>query len=104
MRESAQITHDEFVNHSTKKKPWADAACAVLEGRGVRCWIAPRDIIPGTEWGAAIIGGLDDCRVVVLIFSASGTVSGSDPSPPAGRRRLVNRRADQPRSGVGGAA
>jgi formylglycine-generating enzyme required for sulfatase activity len=58
-----------FLSYSSKDKAWADAACAVLEGRGVRCWIAPRDIAPGTEWGAAIIAGIDACRVMVLIFS-----------------------------------
>jgi hypothetical protein len=70
MSDAGQATHDVFISHSTKDKPWADAACAVLETRRVRCWIAPRDILPGTEWGAAIIGGIDACRVMVLIFSA----------------------------------
>jgi hypothetical protein len=37
-----------------KDKSWADAACAVLERHLIRCWIAPRDITPGDEWGAAI--------------------------------------------------
>ena len=47
-----------FISYSSKDKPVGDAACAVLEQRGFRCWIAPRDIVPGTEWGEAIIGGL----------------------------------------------
>jgi formylglycine-generating enzyme required for sulfatase activity len=58
-----------FLSYSSKDKAWADAACAVLEGRGVRCWIAPRDIAPGTEWGAAIIAGIDACRVMVPVGS-----------------------------------
>jgi phage FluMu protein Com len=48
---------DVFLSYSSKDKPTADAACAVLEARGLRCWIAPRDIIPGKEWGAAIVEG-----------------------------------------------
>jgi TIR domain/Domain of Unknown Function (DUF1080) len=67
--------HDVLISYSTKDQKWADAACSVLEARGIRCWIAPRDIIPGTEWAAAIIAGIDACKVVVLIFSASANAS-----------------------------
>ncbi len=67
--------HQVLISYSSKDKKWADAACSVLESRGIRCWIAPRDIAPGTEWGAAIIGGIDACRVMVLIFSSSANAS-----------------------------
>jgi hypothetical protein len=52
-----------FISYSSKDKPAADATCAVLESAGIRCWIAPRDIRPGTEYGAAIIDAIDRCRV-----------------------------------------
>jgi uncharacterized protein (TIGR03067 family) len=58
-----------FLSYSSKDKPWADAACAVIESRGVRCWLAPRDVSPGAEWGAEIVAGIDTCRLMVLIFS-----------------------------------
>jgi hypothetical protein len=64
-----------LISYSTKDKKWADAACSVLEAHGIRCWIAPRDIVPGTEWGEAIIAGIDACKVMVLIFSASANAS-----------------------------
>jgi len=67
--------HEVLVSYSTKDKKWAEAACSVLESRGIRCWIAPRDIIPGTEWAEAIITGIDACKVMVLIFSASANAS-----------------------------
>jgi hypothetical protein len=67
--------HDVLISYSTKDKLWGDGACAALEARGIRCWIAPRDIMPGTEWGAAIIDGIDACKVMVLIFSASANES-----------------------------
>ena len=44
---------DVFISHSSKDKHVADAICAVLERRGLRCWIAPRDVTPGASWGAA---------------------------------------------------
>src|SRR3989441_3271082 len=49
--------------------------CATLEKHGVRCWVAPRDIDPGMEWGKAIIHALSNCRVMVLVFSASANDS-----------------------------
>src|SRR5580692_3267006 len=67
--------HEVLISYSTKDKKWADVACAVLEASGIRCWIAPRDVLPGTEWGAAIIAGIDACKVMVLIFSASANES-----------------------------
>jgi hypothetical protein len=67
--------HEVLISYSTKDKQWADAACSVLESQGIRCWIAPRDIAPGAEWGAAIISGIDACKVMVLIFSASANGS-----------------------------
>jgi hypothetical protein len=69
------MSHDVFISHSNKDKKWADAVCGVLEQNQVRCWIAPRDIIPGTEWKEAIIEGLNSCKIMVLIFSAHANAS-----------------------------
>ena len=63
------MAHDVFVSYSHVDKPVADAAVAALERRGIRCWIAPRDIIPGVDWSEAIIEALDACRVMLLVFS-----------------------------------
>gem|GEM_PF-1696656 len=46
-----------------------------LESQGIRCWIAPRDIVPGRDWGASIIGAINDAHVMVLIFSAHANSS-----------------------------
>jgi hypothetical protein len=69
-------THDVFVSYSSKDKTWADAACAVLERHRIRCWIAPRDIAPGDEWGAEIVKGIHGSRIMVLIFSGHSNASG----------------------------
>jgi peptidylprolyl isomerase len=76
MHEESSRIHDVFLSYSSKDKTWADAACAVLERHGVRCWIAPRDITPGEEWGAAIIRGINGSRIMVLIFSGHANDSG----------------------------
>jgi hypothetical protein len=64
------MAHDVFISYSHVDKAVADAACATLERAGIRCFIAPRDITPGAEWGAAIVNAIDNCRVIVLIFSS----------------------------------
>jgi sulfatase modifying factor 1 len=75
MSDPAPRSREVFLSYSMKNKDWADAACAVLEKRRLRCWIAPRDILPGTEWGAAIMGGIASCKIMVLIFSAHANAS-----------------------------
>jgi hypothetical protein len=69
------MAHDIFISYSTKDKPTADAICAALEANGLRCWIAPRDILPGSDWGEAIIDAIHACRVMVLVFSGSSNAS-----------------------------
>lgn len=69
------MSHEVFISYSSFDKAAADATCAALEGAGIRCWIAPRDIIPGKEWGDAIIEAIHSSRVLVLIFSASANMS-----------------------------
>lgn len=67
--------HDVFISYSTKDKPTADAVCATLEAKGVRCWIAPRDILPGMDWGESLVEGIKRCRVMVLVFSSHANAS-----------------------------
>ena len=69
------MAHDVFVSYASRDKPVADAVCAALENRGIRCWIAPRDILPGLDWGAAIIGAINETRLMVLVFSSNANKS-----------------------------
>ncbi|HUH79049.1 MAG TPA: toll/interleukin-1 receptor domain-containing protein [Methanoregula sp.] len=62
--------HDVFISYAQQDKPVADAVCAKLESRNIRCWIAPRDIPPGKNFLEAIIEGIDEGKVVVVIFSS----------------------------------
>ncbi len=64
------MAHDVFISHSAKDKVTGDAVCAMLESNGVRCWIAPRDVVPGEEWGKSIIQAINGSRVMVLVFSS----------------------------------
>jgi hypothetical protein len=69
------MPHDVFISHSSADKRAADAACAVLEGRGIKCWIAPRDIRPGADWGEAIINAIEQSRIMLLLLSSKANSS-----------------------------
>jgi hypothetical protein len=69
------MAHDVFISYSSKDKPVADAACATLESSGVRCWIAPRDVLAGDEYAASLVNGLSNSRLMVLVFSANSNRS-----------------------------
>ena len=69
------MAHDVFISYSSKDKTVADAACAVLEQDGIRCWIAPRDIRPGDDWGETIIGAITASRAFLLVFSSHANES-----------------------------
>lgn len=58
-----------FISHSSKDKAIADAVCQHLESAEVQCWIAPRDIEPGTDWTEGIMRGIAASRIFVLVFS-----------------------------------
>jgi hypothetical protein len=64
-----------FVSYSQPDREPAFAIVAALEARGIECWIAPRDITPGTEWAAEVLDAIVAARVMVLVFSASTDVS-----------------------------
>ena len=72
---AASVAHDAVISYSHKDKFAADAVCTTLERAGIRCWIAPRDIAPGAEWGAAIIDAIEHSVVMVLIFSSNANAS-----------------------------
>ena len=57
------MAHDVFVSYAAQDKPTADAACATLEARQVRCWIAPRDVLPGDTATFPIPAGVYDLLV-----------------------------------------
>jgi len=69
------MAHDVFVSYSTEDKPVADAVVAHLEQEGIRSWIAPRDIVPGSSWGDAIVDAIGGSRVMVLVLSANSNRS-----------------------------
>jgi len=69
------MSHDVFISYSDRDKIVAEAICATLESRHIRCWIAPRDILPGSEWAEAVIDAIDESPVFVLVLSSTSNKS-----------------------------
>lgn len=69
------MEHDVFISYSSKNRRVADAMCHVLEEHGITCWIAPRDIPGGTEYGDVINDAIRNCRIFIIIFSEPASLS-----------------------------
>lgn len=59
-----------FVSYSSKNEDVAAAVCAAIESRGIRCWIAPRDIPCGKDWAEEIMNGIECCRIMIIVWSS----------------------------------
>jgi hypothetical protein len=66
---------DIFISHGSGDKAVAEELCRGFEAAGLTCWIAPRNIDPGSSWTGSIMQAISDCRVMVLIFSAASNAS-----------------------------
>jgi len=66
---------DVFISHSSIDKEIAEKVCAALEAKGLTCWIAPRDIVPGSEWAVAISNAIAEIKAMVVIYSANSQQS-----------------------------
>jgi hypothetical protein len=60
-----------FVSYSQSDREPAFGIVSRLEGAGIDCWIAPRDVTPAADWAAEIVEAITGARVMVLVFSAS---------------------------------
>jgi hypothetical protein len=69
------VTHDVFICHSSKDRTIANAICSKLEQNGIRCWIAPRDVLPGSDFAQSIIEAISSTKLTVLVFSSNSNES-----------------------------
>ena len=67
--------HDAMISYASPDKAVADAVRAGLEARGFRCWIAPRDILPGKDYKEQIVDAIGKSVVFVLIYSSHSNSS-----------------------------
>jgi hypothetical protein len=64
-----------FISYSQPDRDCAFELVARLEGQGINCWIAPRDIAPSADWAAEIMDAISAASTMILVFSASSNLS-----------------------------
>lgn len=64
-----------FISYSTQDTADATEVRDGLEDAGITCWMAPRDIAPGLDYGTQIIDAIEACTVLVLVLSESSNYS-----------------------------
>ena len=70
-----ESNQDVFISHSSADSKLAYAMCDYLEKKGIRCWIAPRDIPGGVKYGKSIIMGVKTCKIMVVLFNNNANAS-----------------------------
>ena len=64
-----------FVSYASQDVAVANAVVEALEAHGARCWIAPRDVVPGEFYAGAIVHAIDAAKIIVLILSENAAAS-----------------------------
>jgi TolB-like protein/tetratricopeptide (TPR) repeat protein len=67
--------HDVFVSYASQDAAVADSIVENLEQRGLRCWMAPRDVKPGAQYADAIVAAINEAAAMVLVLSQSAIAS-----------------------------
>ena len=66
---------DVFISHSSKDAEVAEKVCDYLESKGLSCWMAPRNIVPGANWAASISNAITNTKVFLIIYSENSASS-----------------------------
>jgi TolB-like protein len=64
-----------FMSYASQDVAVANAVVETLERHGVKCWIAPRDVVPGEFYAGAIVHAIDAAKVIVLVLSENAATS-----------------------------
>src|SRR3974377_366616 len=75
--ESGNLQHAEmpgrqrrvFISYASRDAAVAQEVCSALEVAGFPCWIAPRNVVPGTLYAEGIVRALDESTILILILS-----------------------------------
>lgn len=68
-------TRTVFISYASQDAAVANAIVQALEKGGLRCWIAPRDVTPGSHYADHIMSAISGAKALVLVLSASALAS-----------------------------
>ena len=72
---TSAVGWDVFLSYASPDMATAQRLCELLEARGLRAWIAPRDIPPGANYAEAILRGIETSAACVVLLSAAANTS-----------------------------
>lgn len=61
--------YDVFISHSSRNSDIAMDLTNFLEENGLRCFIAPRDVVGGISYAEQLVHAISDCMVFLLLVS-----------------------------------
>jgi hypothetical protein len=64
-----------FLSHSSTDVDLAERLCDCLEGKGIACWMAPRDVTPGRPYAVECLTGAAESDCLVLLASPAALSS-----------------------------
>jgi TolB-like protein/tetratricopeptide (TPR) repeat protein len=64
-----------FLSYASHDAAAANSICQFLESHGVSCWLAPRDVKPGTQYADAIVRAINEAKTLVLVLSGNAVAS-----------------------------
>ncbi|HEX8644311.1 MAG TPA: toll/interleukin-1 receptor domain-containing protein [Allosphingosinicella sp.] len=64
-----ETTGHIFLSHGSENRDEADGLTRYLEERGLRVWIAPRDVRPGVDYSEALQQAIENCAAFVVLVT-----------------------------------
>lgn len=63
------MTGHVFISHGSEDASEANALTAFIEGKGVKAWIAPRDVRPGQDYSEQLQEAIETCIAFVVLVT-----------------------------------
>ena len=67
----SDVTASIFISHASRDRRIAETICSALENRGLRCWLANRNVAGGENFQEAVVRAIRSAKVMLLIFTAN---------------------------------
>jgi TolB-like protein/Flp pilus assembly protein TadD len=67
--------HNVFVSYASQDAAVANSIVENLEQHGIKCWVSPRDVTPGSQYADEIVGAINGSKVFVLVLSEHAVAS-----------------------------
>src|SRR5262249_28035291 len=80
------------VSYASQDRAAATRVVEALEKQGLRCWIAPRNVTPGSLYADEIVRAINEARVVVAVMSDAAVASphvGKEIERASSKRRRI---------------